>query len=113
MQLLFKYPIEIGVDVYNCCKGKTKRLGLHGDVVSSKYNVGRPHRNGSPQHTFLHALQKISSVSLLNVKIEKLKGREMIRDYLGLVWDNLLQLLRSNTYQNYGPICTPCTVDLW
>ena len=78
MQLLFKYPIEIGVDLCNCCKSKTKTLGLHGDVVSSKYKVGRPHRNGSPQHAFLHALQKISSVSLLNMKIEKLKGREKI-----------------------------------
>ena len=45
MQLLFKYPIEIGIDLCNCCKGKTKRLGLHGHVVRSKYNVGRPGRN--------------------------------------------------------------------
>ena len=58
MQLLFKYPIEIGIDLCNCCKGKTKRLGLHGHVVRSKYNVGRPGRNGCPQHTVLHALQK-------------------------------------------------------
>ena len=47
------------------CKAKTKRLGLHGDVVRSKFYVGRPQRNGCPQHTVLHALQKISSVSLL------------------------------------------------
>ena len=77
--------VEIGVDLCNCCKGKTKRLGLHGHVVRSKYNVGRPRRNGCPQHTVLHALQKISSVILLNMKIEKLKGREKTRDYLGLV----------------------------
>ena len=82
MQLLFKYPIEIGVDLCNCCKAKTKRLGLHCDVARPKYNVGRPPRNGCPQHTVLHALQKISSVSLLNMKIEKL---EKTQDYLGLV----------------------------
>ena len=40
---------------------------------------------GCSQHTVLHALQKISSVSLLNLKIEKLTGREKARDYLGLV----------------------------
>ena len=37
MPLLFKYPIEIGMDLCNCCNGKTKRLGLHGHVVRSKY----------------------------------------------------------------------------
>ena len=44
---------------------------LYGDVVRSKYNMGRPQRNGCPQHMVLNTLQKISNVSLLNMKTEK------------------------------------------
>ena len=66
-------PIEIQVDLCNCCKAKTKRFVWRGEAFE-----------GMEANYTVFPLYKKYLV-LLNMKIGKMKRIEKTQDYLGVV----------------------------
>ena len=125
--LKFMRPIEIQVDLCNCCSSIQQKSKLTYAIVirPRQRDLGCAVRSKSDSWKAFEEMDAHRPTArfsplykrylvLLNMKIGKVKRREKTQDSLGIVWENLMQLLRSNTYHNYGPICISCTVvDLW